>query len=613
MKLPSLAELAGTTTATLRRFPLVMVSASILTILLFLALDESRFVQPGFALAACLGLSLFLGLDLVSERIGSRGVQSVLWVLGAGALIAYAVYVGDKPEEDLTEVYRFALLLLVVHLFVAVGPFVGKGSVRAFWDFNKTLFLRFLLAILFSGVLFGGLAVAMLAVDHLLLDGSTFPDKAYGRLFFVCGVIFNTLFFLAGIPRDFALLEEEREYPKGLKIFAQNLLLPLVVLYMAILYLYAITILVKWEWPEGWVGWLVLSFSVLGILALLLLYPLQKRSDSAWIARFSRWYYVAVLPLIGLLFAAIVRRIAEYGITENRYFVVLLALWLGGVAIYFIASRRKNIKIVPISLAAVALLSSFGPWGAFAVSTRSQAARFEELVVRNALLTNGKIDSTKGAALDDEVQHEMMSILQYLEERDDLDRVSRYFAGGAGDEDPWTLGSEIGIYRGGLLAERGREQFWIQPAATDSTEIHDIRDFDVLIRRVNYNGEKTSPDEYQVLTEIEHEGAVYVVTFRPDEPELLVTRNGENVVRFDVDSAIAARLAAGEGRRIGTLEWDAARRTITGEGGNGLLVVEELSGSYRQDDGPDTIAGEVRVSSLQCSLLLGGLATSRTP
>ena len=209
MKLPSLNELARSTMQAAQRFPLSLASALILTVLLWSLVDKASWVTAGQGFAAVLGISLFMGIDLLAERTGKKTLRIVLSGLGIAGLVLFAILVGDSPERDITAIYRFGLLLLAAHLFVSVAPFLRVGSLYAFWEFNKSLFLRFLLSALFSGVLFGGLAVAMLAVDHLLLGGLKIQEQAYAKLFFVVGGLFNTLFFFAGVPKDFAQLEQE--------------------------------------------------------------------------------------------------------------------------------------------------------------------------------------------------------------------------------------------------------------------------------------------------------------------------------------------------------------------------------------------------------------------
>lgn len=482
MKLPSLNELGQSTVEVMKRFPLVVLSALIFALF---TLDEISWVSNGVCFAAVLGVSLFLGIDLLAERTRSRGLRIVLSALGVAALIVYAIVVGDSPTDNVATGYRFGLFLLGTHLFVSVAAFLRAGGLYAFWEFNKSLFLRFLLSALFSGVLCSGLCVAMLAVDQLLLGGGVIDGETYVKVFLIVGTLFNTLFFLAGVPEDFAALEEEGEYPKGLKMFAQNLLLPLVVLYMSILYVYAASILIDWKWPKGWIGWLVLSFSVLGILALLLLHPLQKREDVGWIRRFTRWFYIAVLPLIGLLFAAIIRRLTEYGITENRYFVVLLAFWLAGMALYFIFSKRKNIKIIPLSLCVAAILSTYGPWSAFSVSVASQAGRFHQLSARYNLLTDGTIDPAKGAALDWDSKSEMQSLLYYLAERKELGRIADIVPGGDSvNVGEYEIAEALGLndLHNSFVRSSHHKRFSYIFAGLHGQDVLDVNGFDLLLR-----------------------------------------------------------------------------------------------------------------------------------
>ena len=53
-------------------------------------------------------------------------------------------------------------------------------------------------------------------------------DKEYGDLFFLMVGLFQPTFFLAGVPRDFAALDLDIDYPRGLKAFTQFALAPLV-------------------------------------------------------------------------------------------------------------------------------------------------------------------------------------------------------------------------------------------------------------------------------------------------------------------------------------------------------------------------------------------------
>ena len=236
---------------------------------------------------------------------------------------------------------------------MAIAPFLGAGEINGFWHYNKTLLLRLLTALVYSIVLNSGLSLALAALDHLF--GINVPGKRYGELVILIIGLFNTWFFLTGVPEHLDSLDTLTDYPKGLKVFAQYILFPLVAVYLIILYAYLVKILIVWDWPQGWVSKLILGFSTSGILSLLLLYPIRDRVENVWIKTASRWFYVVMIPIVIMLFPALWRRISEYGFTEVRYIGVALGVWLAAIVVYFIFSRLKSIKVIPGSLCAVSL------------------------------------------------------------------------------------------------------------------------------------------------------------------------------------------------------------------------------------------------------------------
>jgi hypothetical protein len=276
---------------------------------------------------------------------------------------------------------------------------------------------------LYSAVLFLGLLLALAAVDNLF--GADIKPETYFRLWIIIAGLFNTWVFLAGVPKDLDALNQSGEYPNGLKVFTQFILLPLVGLYFAILIAYEAKIIVTWNWPKGWVSELVLWYSVIGILSLLLLHPLRDRIESRWIQAISKWYYLALVPLVAMLFLAIMRRISDYGVTEMRYFVFAMAVGLTIVMVYMIISKRKDVRLIPIVICLIAFFSAYGPWSAFAVSRSDQQDRLEALMVKNGILIDGIIKKADVApTLDD--RREMSNVVNYLNELHGIDAFTRW-------------------------------------------------------------------------------------------------------------------------------------------------------------------------------------------
>ncbi|MGH7936186.1 MAG: DUF4153 domain-containing protein, partial [Chthoniobacterales bacterium] len=87
-----------------------------------------------------------------------------------------------------------------------------------------------------------GFELALLSADKLF---ELHLDKVYADLFFLMAGCFHPAFFVAGVPRDFAALETGTDYPRGLKAFTQFARAPLVAVYTAIPYAYALKILLQ--------------------------------------------------------------------------------------------------------------------------------------------------------------------------------------------------------------------------------------------------------------------------------------------------------------------------------------------------------------------------------
>jgi len=434
IKLPSINTIVGGAMATLKRFPLTMLCAFVATgILIYLTHNEWRehdlpwFYTMGKILMCCeLGLCLFLAFALVSEAKSHSMMQKMVWQVFALALITiYFFTIGDLEKMDLVRIVRFVLYVITVHLFVAFAPFVGNGQMNGFWQYNKTLFLRILLAGLYTAVLYGGISLALWSINELL--HITINYKKYLYVWFFLACIFNTAFFLAGLPENISDLDKDTSYLKGLKTFTQYVLLPLVTVYLLILYAYIARVIIEWKLPKGLVSYLVIGYSVAGIFSLLLIYPIRNNDENRWIKIFSRWFYFALYPLIILLCISIFNRIAEYGITENRYFILVLAIWLFCIASYFLMSRNDNIKVIPISLAFIAFFSSFGPWGAFSVSKHSQMNHLEDILTKNKILVNGKIDGKNVHPVTTDESDEIWSVIDYLDNTSSLDVIQPWF------------------------------------------------------------------------------------------------------------------------------------------------------------------------------------------
>lgn len=411
MRFPSVTEAAGRARQTAIRFPLALLSGLVAAGVMIAWIEGPELDwHPRIWATLALGLPLFTAIVTTVER---RGLSSAVRWIAALAAVAGLVLLGYSSQAwpDQQAALRFLQLALVAHLAVGVTAFARGPERIGFWQWNRILLLRYLLAGVYAGVLFVGLALALAAIDNLF--GVNIRNETYPELMALLAFGFHPWFMLAGVPEDLDGLDRVEEYPAGLKAFAQFVLLPLVTVYLVILTLYLGKVLFTREWPSGWIGWLVSGVSLTGMLALLLLHPGRNRDDSAWVNGYGRWFFLALAPSLGMLLVAVGKRIAQYGVTEPRYILLVLALWLLGLGIFYLITGSRSIRPIPVSLGLVAALTWFGPWGAYATSRRSQEGRLDALLVANQMGALGAATAA-GAAPSAEDVKELNAVIRYL-------------------------------------------------------------------------------------------------------------------------------------------------------------------------------------------------------
>ncbi|WP_374948889.1 DUF4153 domain-containing protein [Mucilaginibacter sp.] len=430
MKFPSLKNLADSALVTIRRFPFEVLFALAGTIAATIKVELTRLnrVDESWCtrsiMIANLGLLLSLSATLFAESKSIRGSRKMFIRLAAAA-ISLALIFAINPATQAADYVRFLLFSLGFHLLVAFAGFTVPGHIQGFWQFNKALFLRFLTSALYSAVLFAGLAAAIGAMNFLF--NFKFEWDTFSILWIWIVGMFSTVFFLAGVPPHLQELDQDFSYPKGLKVFTQYVLIPLATVYVAILLAYEVKILIQWSLPKGLVSNLILGYAVFGILSLLLVYPIRDKEENRWLKTYSRSFYFLLIPLLGLLFTAMGTRIFHYGITEKRYFLLLLACWLLSITVYFLFTKKQNIKLIPISLSILTLLSIYGPQSAFSVSEFSQQRVLVAVFKKNNAYQNGKLMPVSSQKVSREDGRHAVATLYYLITNHDLASLQPYF------------------------------------------------------------------------------------------------------------------------------------------------------------------------------------------
>lgn len=408
--------------ASLKRFPIAIgLSTSAAILMMILTNNAQTFSRATEELLGRIIMTLALGIpvSLCSKLIFERKkgirlvVKAVIYILEALCLVLYFLFF--LKELEMVSVTRYIALTLSFYLIAMFIPYFYRRN--GFELYVIKLMTRFFTAVIYSIVLFLGIAAILFTIDKLLeirVDERVYLDFWIG----IIG-IFAPSFFLAGVP----LYEEqfeERNYPKLLKVLLLYIVMPIIAVYTAILYIYFAKIIATLQWPAGLVAHLVLWYSAICAVVIFFISPLID--ESKWARSFSFLLPKVIIPLIIMMFFSVGIRVKAYGITENRYFVIALGLWALGIMLYLNFAKYKRNIIILIALSAIAFLAVVGPWSSYSVSKFSQNQRFEGILSRYGMIRDNAI--VKPAQEVSEVdKKEISAILGYFSRSHTLDDV----------------------------------------------------------------------------------------------------------------------------------------------------------------------------------------------
>lgn len=425
MKLPSISYLINAFVKSAIRFPLSILAAFAGAVAISTTIEnrtpDRQFLQ--IIVACWLSLALCTGIQAFAESRHWDAAKR--WGLLLAGLVLVGLFAWSLDPETIHFEYRDAPRIfglgLVFHLFVAIAPYIMQGQVGDFWEYNKQLFGNFLVGAAYTLLIWAGLSVAILAIDQLFEVNINW--RIYSHLFVWLAAIFQTTFFLYNFPSDYQFEPTEFENTVVFRNLCKYILIPIIVLYFVILYAFSIKILFQWNLPHGWVSKLVIGFSVAGIFTYLLNYLLPKFDQSALIPAFRKWFFPILLPMVGLLFIGVGRRIMDHGVTEPRFMGAHIAIWLLLLCLYFIFSKKDDIRIIPITLIFFALIAVFGPFSANNVAQRSQYSALEAIFEKNGMVADGQIKPAPKALSETDVA-EVSAKLEYLNRFSDLSRIT---------------------------------------------------------------------------------------------------------------------------------------------------------------------------------------------
>lgn len=416
---------------TFKRFPFTIISAILATIFLILStFDEYAEAYNNkmlsFGLVFVFGIFLYAFIKLFNEglrnyydlkNLKNNNLFKILsYVITLPIL--YGVYELVYHENKVMAFYdnNFIYFSLIAALVVG-SSFVGKFNYhKDFVAYVAKILRAFIISNIYSFIVFIGISGIIFALNSLFKFN--FGSSVYLRVAIFSFILFNVVTFFSDFPKVRDSFTDYK-YPKAFRILLVYIITPIVIIYTAILLAYFVKILVLWQIPNNLIVNLVIWFASFSIVYL---FFLSRVETVTFINKFKIVFPFTLFPLLGMMFFAIYLRIKEYGMTENRYIVIAVGLWIFLSLIYYIFYRENSNISIPIFLSVIILITGIGPASATSLSIRSQNARFEKLLRDNKMIAGEEIKPNIN--IESDAKSQIVDIVSYMVRTDRVDKLS---------------------------------------------------------------------------------------------------------------------------------------------------------------------------------------------
>ena len=378
MDLTTIKKYPSQISTAFKRFPLA-VAFAIFTTIAFIYVFESYdsinyskltywlFIYPITATMIALTISL-VQESRKKFSIIPHIVAGAVWLAISIALAFYFVSTNNYTERT----YAFATWLFIYttsFLSIFVAPFFKQKDENGFWVF--------LMKNAKAAAIAGAISVVLIAaIDGLLFGFFNLFDievsnRPYTYSAIICSCTIFPILFFSGIPSIDECLQEAPALNKFQVSTNKFLFLPILSLYIILLYAYIAKIIIQWEMPKGMVSYLVSASMMLMLLRVTLTLPERINPKPSFEKKLLKILPAACIPLVILMSVGIMRRISDYGISEDRYYIAAVNIFYYIIiAILLIDKIRCKSKYIAIVFCSMFFIATNGPLSAINVTHR---------------------------------------------------------------------------------------------------------------------------------------------------------------------------------------------------------------------------------------------------
>ena len=340
-----------------------------------------------------------------------RGIYSAITFV-----ISIIFFVEYLRTNDYYNIYYFTLIPISIVLFLLI-PILKKKENKE--KYLQSVFSNFVITGIFVAVLWIGIEIILTTVNYLFFNSG---DSLFFRLttysFWFITEVFGVSLFLSLLKKPDDNLENY-EFPFIFNVLIKFVIIPLIIIYTGVLYIYMAKVLISMHLPKGLISHLVLWYTAFSVAVMILITPFTQKDK--FFENFKKYFPYFSIPLIFASLFAVFQRTYQYGITENRYYVLISIFWLFFCMILYI--RKMNITGIFISLIACLVISVYTPLSAKNVSNFSQSQRLKRMLVKYGALKDGKISKIT-QKLNNSEGSQIYTTLQYISDNSTIAKLN---------------------------------------------------------------------------------------------------------------------------------------------------------------------------------------------
>lgn len=459
---------------TFKRFPLALIFIIFITLFLMYLIesDFDREIVERIIGVLTFGIPFSLCINLILEKYFiTLSVKLKLIIYLIELLILYIYFMFFLITYNQISTTRLVLIIFGTILCFLFIPYLDKK--KNIELYVTKIITNFTTSIIYSVVIGIGLSLVLLAIKLLLY--ANMSSTYFNHIWVLSLVLFNAIYFINNIPskdNHYDILN----FSMIFKIILIYIIMPILCIYSIVLYIYFTKIIITRIWPKGIVSYLVVSYTAISITSIFLTSIFIPHNR--WVKVFNKTFTKIIFPLLIMMFISIIIRINEFGITENRYFILIIGIWSTFIMIFININKHKNNITILISLALVSFLTVCGPLSAFNVSKISQSNRLYKILENNVLIEENNIVNQNKNIISEKDKKEIFGVLNYF---DDYHKLSdlKYLPENFQLKD---MKSVFGFeYTDITFGPKIYFSF-----TTAENNILDIKDYDIYIKNINF-------------------------------------------------------------------------------------------------------------------------------